>query len=76
MKVKYLGKDLVAVEKDKTYVVMSIENGWYRIMTEIDEDYLFPPDVFEITDNSGYEELKKRDEAREWVKPKSDEKTA
>ena len=25
---------------------MAIENGWYRIMTEVDEDYLFPPELF------------------------------
>lgn len=25
-----------------------IEKGWYRIMTELDEDYLFPPELFEI----------------------------
>lgn len=49
MKVKYLGKvDTVALEKDKIYDVMSIEKGWYRIMTELDEDYLFPPEQFEI----------------------------
>ena len=27
---------------------MSIEKCWYRIMTELDEDYLFPPEAFEI----------------------------
>ena len=33
-------------DKSKTYDVISIENGWYRIMTELDEDYLFPPHFF------------------------------
>ena len=47
-KVKYIGKDLVAMKHGKIYKVISIEKGWYRIMTEIDEDYLFPPEVFEI----------------------------
>lgn len=48
MKVKYTGNaDIVALEKGKVYDVMSIERGWYRIMTELDEDYLFPPDQFE-----------------------------
>lgn len=32
----------------KIYDVISVERGWYRIMTEIDEDYLFPPKMFEI----------------------------
>ena len=48
MKVRYIGKDLVAMKKGKVYDVISIEKGWYRIMTEIDEDYLFPPEAFEI----------------------------
>lgn len=48
MKVKYIGPDLVALEKNKEYDVISVEKGWYRIMTELDEDYLFPPEVFEI----------------------------
>lgn len=49
MKVKYLGKvDTLALEKGKVYSVMSIEKGWYRIMTELDEDYLFPPEQFEV----------------------------
>ena len=49
MKVKYLGKvNTLALEKGKVYSVLSEERGWYRIMTELDEDYLFPPDLFEI----------------------------
>jgi hypothetical protein len=49
MKVRYIGKeDLVALDRDKEYTVQTIEKGWYRIITEIDEDYLFPPELFEI----------------------------
>lgn len=49
MKVKYIGKvDTLALEKNKIYDVLSIEKGWYRIMTELDEDYLFPSEQFEI----------------------------
>ena len=51
MKVKYIGNhDTLAFEKNKTYEVMSVEKGWYRIMTELDEDYLFPPNLFEIVE--------------------------
>ena len=51
MKVIYIGNhDTLAFEKNKTYEVMSIEKGWYRIMTELDEDYLFPPNLFEIVE--------------------------
>jgi hypothetical protein len=51
MKVKYLGKvKTPALEKDKVYKVMSVEKGWFRIMTELEEDYLFPPTQFEIVE--------------------------
>lgn len=51
MKVKYIGeRDTVAIDREKKYEVMSIERGWYRIMTELDEDYIFPPDLFEVVE--------------------------
>lgn len=51
MRVKYISDhETLALEKDKVYDVMSIEKGWYRIMTELDEDYLFPPEAFEIVE--------------------------
>lgn len=52
MKVKYIGRGTPAIEKDKAYEVLSIEKGWYRIMTELDETYLFPPKVFEVVEGS------------------------
>lgn len=49
MTVKYIGKhETPALERDKLYKVLFVEGGWYRIMTELDEDYLFPPEQFEI----------------------------
>lgn len=51
MKIRYVGEyDSPAIKRDKLYEVISIERGWYRIMTELDEDYLVPPDVFEIVE--------------------------
>ena len=51
MRVKYIADhETLALEKGKVYEVMSIEKGWYRIMTELDEDYLFPPRAFEIVE--------------------------
>lgn len=51
MKVKYIGKhDTVALDRDKTYEVLAVEKSWYRIMTELDEDYLFPPDLFIVVE--------------------------
>ena len=49
IKVKYIASyETPALDRNKVYTVMSIEKGWYRIMTELDEDYLFPPEAFEI----------------------------
>ncbi len=51
MKVRYIGvRDTLAFDRNKIYDVISIERGWYRIMTELDEDYLFPPEAFEIVE--------------------------
>ena len=52
LRVKYVGKrDTLAFERGKVYEVMSVEKGWFRIMTELDEDYLFPPHIFEIVED-------------------------
>lgn len=51
MKVRYIGKDLVAMQHGKIYEVLSVEKGWFRVMTEIHEDYLFPPECFEIVED-------------------------
>lgn len=48
MKVQYIGPDIVALEKGKIYSVLSVEKGWFRVMAELEEDYLFPPEVFRV----------------------------
>lgn len=49
MKVKLIGEsDPLALLNGKEYEVTSIESGWYRIVDETDEDYLYPPEDFEI----------------------------
>ena len=51
MKVKYISNhETMALQKNKIYDVISVEKGWYRIMTELDEDYLFPPEAFEVVE--------------------------
>lgn len=51
MKVKYIGEHQTpALEHGKIYEVLSEEKGWIRIMTELDEDYLFPPECFEVVE--------------------------
>ena len=32
----------------KVYEVLSVERGWYRIIDESEEDYLYPPENFEV----------------------------
>lgn len=36
------------LEDGKIYDVISIEHDWYRIIDESEEDYLYPPEFFEI----------------------------
>ena len=36
---------------EKDYEVLSIEKGWYRIIDESGEDYLYPPQKFEVVEN-------------------------
>ena len=50
LKVRYIGEDRVGIRTGKVYEVISIEKDWYRIMTELDEDYLFPPELLEIVE--------------------------
>ena len=52
MNVKYI-KNTVAMclTKNKIYEVLSIEKGWYRIVDDTGEDYLYPPDNFEIIED-------------------------
>lgn len=52
MKVKFKGKsDPLALINGKVYDVLSIECGWYRIVDETGEDYLYRPECFEIIEN-------------------------
>jgi hypothetical protein len=51
LKVKYIDEaESLAFIRGKEYTVLSVEKGWYRIMTELDDDYLFPPEMFEVTE--------------------------
>ena len=62
LRVKYIGKrDTLAFERGKVYEVMSVEKGWFRIMTELDEDYLFPPHIFEMVEDDTRVFLPKED---------------
>ena len=62
LKVKYLGERKKSIPDsyefffdffpNKEYELVSIEeNGWYRIIDESGEDYLYPPQKFEVVEN-------------------------
>ena len=52
-KVKYLGRTVfLMLEHDQVYDVVSVEKGWYRIVDESGEDYLYPPECFEIIEQA------------------------
>ena len=51
MKVRYIGEtDDLALINNKVYKVLSVEKGWYRIIDNTGEDYLYPPEEFEIVE--------------------------
>ena len=53
MKIKYIGSksDPMELIKDNIYRCLRVENGWYRVIDESGEDYLYPPEMFEIVEN-------------------------
>ena len=51
MKVRYLGEtSFLELTHDKIYMVLSVEKDWYRLVDDSDEDYLYPPEEFEIVE--------------------------
>ncbi|MBR4691248.1 MAG: hypothetical protein IKP17_00650 [Oscillospiraceae bacterium] len=62
MRVKYTGNYYkVAFDKTKAYDVISIEKGWFRVKTETGEDYLFPPECFEIVGDLSEDDVIRND---------------
>lgn len=51
MKVRYIKNTIsMCLTGNKIYEVLSIEKGWYRIVDDTGEDYLYPPEAFEIAE--------------------------
>ena len=49
MVVKYIGiSDPLMLLHEKSYKVIDIERGWFRIIDETGGDYLYPPELFKI----------------------------
>lgn len=52
-KVRWKGKsEPLVLTTDKIYEVLSVEKGWYRLVDDSGEDYLYPPENFEIISSS------------------------
>lgn len=54
MKVRYIGaSDPLELLNGKVYEVLEVEEEeeWYRIVDETGDDYLFPPEDFEVVED-------------------------
>lgn len=51
MNVRWKGKSrFLVLTYGKIYTVLSIEKEWYRLIDDSGEDYLYPPEMFEIVE--------------------------
>jgi hypothetical protein len=49
LKIRFKKKtDFLVLTYGKTYDVIAIEKGWYRLVDDSGDDYLYPPDAFDI----------------------------
>lgn len=47
--VRYIGETIsLELTNGKIYKVLSIERGWYRVVDDTGEDYLYPAGNFEV----------------------------
>ena len=51
MKIRYTGEtSFLELTNGDIYEVVSVERGWYRVVDDSGEDYLYPPDEFEVVE--------------------------
>jgi|InofroStandDraft_1065614.scaffolds.fasta_scaffold17094_5 hypothetical protein len=49
--VRWLGPtEFLMLTNQKVYTVLSVEKEWYRVVDDSGEDYLYPPELFEIVE--------------------------
>ena len=52
IKVKYVGEDdPLSLRNGKVYEARILKKGWYGIMDETNEEYAYPPELFEVIDS-------------------------
>lgn len=53
MKVKCVGEtSFLELTHNKIYEVISVEKGWYRVIDDSGEDYLYHPSEFEVVESN------------------------
>ena len=51
MRVRFIGEtSFLVLTNGKIYTVLSVEKSWYRIIDDSGDDYLYPPELFEIVE--------------------------
>lgn len=51
-KVRWRGKtDFIMLNHNQVYTVLSVEKEWYRVIDNSGEDYLYPPEGFDLVEN-------------------------
>lgn len=49
VKVKYIGEDNpLSLRKGKVYEARTLQKGWYGVVDETQEEYAYPPELFEL----------------------------
>lgn len=68
MKKKYVGiTSELSLINGKVYEILGVSRGWYRIIDESGEDYLYPPQFFVDENEDGYVENTSSDYIRDHI---------
>lgn len=52
MKARYIGKtESNTLDNGVVYDILSVEQGWYRVVDKSGEDYLYPAKEFEVVND-------------------------
>ena len=41
----------ISLKKDKVYEALRAQKGWFALIDETGEDYVYPPDIFEVVED-------------------------
>ena len=61
VKVKYIGEDdALSLRTGKEYRARVLKKGWFGIVDETNEEYAYPPEVFEVIAAESEEESEEK----------------